>query len=329
MLTSDIPLKIKQWIAAPEHRYQALIWLCVGILYYPIFKLLYDARWESVDYTHAYFILPVAIFLGWHALKNARVSGLGTSTSSLKPDGTGSHAMPVPSFSPEFQVPDRKFQLTSLKSVFYSSLLVFSLLIFIFGWRQDYLFITTLSLIPLLYGLIGYLYGSKTLRILWFPIAYLLLLVPPPLGIIDSITLPMRYGVSIVTELLVKMFGYPITREGLLLSISGHNVFLGEACSGFRSLITLSSLGLAYIFISKGGMARKLCMTVSILPLSLLGNLIRVIGVVIVTYYLGETMGQKFFHDASGFVMFVIMIAGLLAVENFKMPGWRNRTTSK
>lgn len=282
-----------------------MIWLLAGALYYPVFSMLYKARWENIDYTHAYFILPVAVFLGWHAFRNARDSNLGTRISSSK-------------LSLESRVPRPASQ------VLFPVIFVFGLIMFIFGWRQDYLSISTFSLLPVLLGLIGCLYGTRIVRILWFPIAYLLLLVPPPMGILDSLTLPMRYGVSIVTERLVGLFGYPITRDGLLLQIGGHDVFLGEACSGFRSLITLSSLGLAYIFISKSSQSRKLGMAAAIIPLALLGNLLRVIGVVIVTYYWGETLGQKFFHDASGFVMFVVMLTGLLAIENLKISSTHN-----
>ena len=83
---------------------------------------------------------------------------------------------------------------------------------FIFGWREDYLFISTLSIVPLLYGLISYLYGMNAARVLSFPILYLLLLVPPPFGILDSITLPMRHGISVVTETILSLFNYPIKR---------------------------------------------------------------------------------------------------------------------
>ena len=298
MLIKTASAKIKLGVSDPALRFHAIIWLLVGLLYYPVFKALYSARWETLDYSHAYFILPVAIFMGWHALMSAREGGRRTAKNTTT-----------------------VFARYSVLRTPYAVLFAFGLLTFVFGWRQDYLSVSTFSLLLVLSGLIGWLYGTGTVRILAFPIIYLLLLVPPPMGIIDSITLPMRYGVSIVTEHLVGLFGYPITRDGLMLQISGHEVFLGEACSGFRSLITLSSLGLAYIFLSKVRASRKIVMTAAILPLALLGNLVRVIGVVIATYYWGETRGQQFFHDASGFVMFVVMLAGLLGIENLKIRG--------
>ena len=259
-------------------------WSLIALLYAPVFWLLYKVRWEFIDYTHAYFILPVALFLVW------------TRKEAL-----------VKTARPE---PNHK--AASLQGLL---LLVLGLLMFTFGWKRDYQFIATLSIIPLLFGTVIYLYGTRTAKAVSFPIFYLLLLVPPPVGILDSITLPMRYGVSTTTEHILRAFHYPISREGLLLSIGGQQVYLGEACSGFRSLITLASLGLAYIYISKNNLMTKCVMAASIVPLALIGNLVRVTAVVLVTYYLGETRGQKFFHDSSGLAMFLILILGLIGVE--------------
>src|SRR4030067_140532 len=142
-----------------------LVWILVTILYAPIFYTLYRFRWDKVDYTHAYFILPISLWFTWR--KRAYLKELIQKTKSGN----------------------------NLLSFF---LLVFGILMFIFGWREDYLFISTLSIVPLLYGLISYLYGMNVAKVLSFPILYLLLLVPPPFGILDSITLPMRHGISVV-----------------------------------------------------------------------------------------------------------------------------------
>ncbi len=264
-----------------------LIWLGVALLYSPVFKQLYQARWDTIDYTHAYFILPVSIWLAWR--KRKELAPIISRPSS--------HA-PRPS------------------TIAFFSLLILSLLMFIFGWRQEYLLISTLSLIPLLLGLTGYLYGPQISRLLLFPILYLLLLVPPPLGVLDSITLPMRYGISVITAGILQFFHYPITRDGLLLSIGNHEIYMGAPCSGFRSLITMISLGLVYAYINQGTFQKRLILTASIVPLALLGNLVRVLGMCLVTFYLGEESGKKY-HDASGFVIFLILIAGLIGLETF------------
>ncbi|MFA6217709.1 MAG: exosortase/archaeosortase family protein [Candidatus Omnitrophota bacterium] len=261
-----------------------IIWALVTILYSPVFFSLYKGRWDTLDYTHAYFILPVSLWLAWR--KRDRIK---TLLKHHKPSNSS-------------------ISLT---------LLITGIFMFIFGWKFDYLFITTLSLIPVLSGLVLYLYGMKVTRLLFFPIHYLLLLVPPPLGILDSITLPMRYGISVVTSFILRSFHFPLTREGLLLSIGGHEIFMGQPCSGFRSLITMASLGLVYVYLSNAKRTDKIILLVSIVPLALIGNLIRVLSLCLVTFYFGEKAGQGFFHDASGIIVFIIMTLGLIGIDSF------------
>jgi exosortase len=186
---------------------------------------------------------------------------------------------------------------------------------FIFGWREDYLFISTFSLIPVLCGLVLFIYGKKVLTALIFPIFYLLLLVPPPFAVLDSVTLPMRYATSSAAEIVLKFMDYPISRKGLQLTIGYYNIFMGQPCSGFRSLITMTSLMLVYIYISKGPFIKKLILTSLIVPLTLLGNLLRVVTLCLITFYFGEAAGQGFFHDFSGIVVFVIAILGIIGIE--------------
>ncbi len=264
---------------------QWLVWVLVGALYSPVVYQLYKARWEAIDYTHAYFILPV--FFAFLIFKRKRVRNVSIIRS---PTAVGN---------------------SSLLGI---AILILGLFMFIFGWKRDYLMITTASMIPVLFGLILYLYGPATAKVMAFPILYLLLLVPPPLGILDSITMPMRYGISIATQHLLMAFSIPITRAGLMLTVGGHEVYMGAPCSGFRSLITMFSLALAYVYFINTRLRNKIILVVSVVPLALLGNLIRVMGMCLVTYKFGEETGHKF-HDTSGLVIFVVLILGLLGIE--------------
>jgi exosortase len=263
-----------------------MLWLSVILLYAPVFKTLYGMRWEKIDYTHAYYILPVSLWLVWRErAKLACIAGSPRTTSQY-----------------------------SISTWVCLPLLLLGLAMFVFGWRQEYLFISTLSLIPVLFGLTGYIYNPAVSLALSFPILYLLLLVPPPFGVLDSLTLPMRQYISAATFQLLHVTGYPITRDGLLLSINGHDIYMGAPCSGFRSLITMISLGLVYVYISKASMKKKAIILSSIVPLALLGNFGRVLGMCLVTFYMGEKAGHKY-HDISGFVIFLVLIAGMLGIE--------------
>jgi len=252
-------------------------YLILTALYSPIFLQLYRSRWEFIDYTHAYFILPVSLWLAWRQRKQIGTVPICFSTYPL-------------------------------------FILILGLLMFLFGWRQDYLFISTLSLIPVLFGLTGYLYGPGTAKSLAFPILYLLLLVPPPLGILDALTIPMRYGVSLATAATLSLLRYPVARDGLLLSLGGHEIYMGAPCSGFRSLITMLALALPYAYVNTGSLRKKIILVASVIPLALLGNFIRVFSVCLVTYHMGEYIGTKF-HDTSGFLIFLVLIAGLIQLD--------------
>jgi len=259
------------------------IWILVVALYFPIFWKLYRVRWDLLDYTHAFFILPISLWLVWR------------NRGKIK----------------------KCIQNAEAKNSYVSLiLLAIGILIFLFGSRFDYSFLITLSLIPVLMGLTSFLYGTNMVKLVAFPILYLLLLVPPPMGILDSITLPMRYGISNLTEQILSLMNYPISREGLLLNIGYNEIYMGEPCSGFRSLITLLSLGLVYVYISKTCLANKVILILFAIPLALLGNLVRVITLCLITFYFGEEAGQGFFHNFSGIVMFIVTLTGLMGVEN-------------
>lgn len=239
-------------------------------------------RWDMLDYSHAYFIFPISLWLTFRkraGFKNYLIEG------------------------------------NSGKNILGFFIFFVGISLFVFGWRQDYLFISTLSMIPLVFGLILYLYGSHMAKALSFPILYLLLLVPPPFGILDSITLPMRHNVSIATEKILSSLGYPIKRAGLELTIGYYKIFMGAPCSGFRSLVTMFSLVIVYVYISKISTVRKLTLASLIVPFALLGNLIRVITLCLITFYFGETVGQGFFHNFSGIVIFIIALLGVIGIE--------------
>lgn len=259
-----------------------LPWVLVAALYSPVFYILYRERWDMIDYGHAPFILPIALFIAW--LKRKHLADVAQNAK-------------------------QNFFLPGL------ALILAGAFLFTFGWKWDYLLIQTISLFPILTGMLSFLYGPAILRPLIFPILYLFLLVPPPLGILDNITLPMRHFASVASGAILKMLHFPVSRSGLLLFLGDHEIFLGAPCSGFRSLITMFSLGLIYVYFNKGKFFKNLILILSIVPLALVGNIVRVITISLLTFYFGEKVGQGFLHEFSGILVFLIMLAGLMGIE--------------
>lgn len=261
-----------------------LPWTLLAFLFSPIFYQLYSSRWEKIDYTHAYFILPFSLWILW---KERATLKKHFDPSKLK----GSDAFGLLPFA-------------------------FGILMFIFGWRQEYLFVSTLSLLLIVWGMTQFLYGNDVLRRVRFPMLYLLFLIPPPTGILDKITIPMRYAISQATEVILGLGRYPIDRQGLLLTIGGNDIFMGAPCSGFRSLITMIALAVAYVYFVKGDTWKKTLLIISALPFALFGNLVRVISLCLVSFYFGKEAAEGTYHDLSGAVIFLIMIICLMGFEN-------------
>ena len=188
-------------------------------------------------------------------------------------------------------------------------------MLFLFGWREEYLSLVMVSLIPVLFGLSGYLYGTGIWRHLAFPIAYLLFLVPPPMGLLDSATLPLRHISSLGAEAVLRLMRYPVVREGLLLSIGRTEIFLGQPCSGFHSLVTMLSLGTVYAHIGSLNRLSKALLVAAIAPAALLGNIIRVVALSLITVHFGKEAGEGFFHSFSGLVVFAVMMLVLVACD--------------
>jgi exosortase len=196
-------------------------------------------------------------------------------------------------------------------------LLLSGLLFFVFGWQRDFLMAQTMALPPTLAGLALYCHGPKFFKALSFPIGYLVLLIPPPLGLLDAITLPMRHWASAVAEITLQGIGHDVIRQGLLITVGENDIYMGERCSGFRSLITMISLGLIYAWFIRLPPQKNIAFLAAIIPLAILGNFIRVIILCLVTIHFGKEIGEGFFHDFSGGLMFMLMILFLMGWQKF------------
>lgn len=257
-----------------------LLWSLTAVLYSPVLFQLYHGRLELIDYTHAYFILPACLLITWIKRKEL------------------------------FKIPQ------SPNSSFFSLVLfLIGLFLFIIGWRQNYLSISTFSMIPVLAGLLWFLYGAPMLKAFSFPLMYLLFMVPPPMGILDELTTPMRYGVSKAAVFILQSFSIPAHREGLLIFLGNQEVFIAPACSGFRSLITFLALSALYVYLIRASLSKKFILILSVIPLALIGNLIRVLVLCLITYTFGEETGQGFLHEFSGILIFAIIITGFLMID--------------
>lgn len=165
-------------------------------------------------------------------------------------------------------------------------------------------------LIAGLYALIGW----RALRELWFPLFYLAFIFPLPETLVAYLTLPLKSLISRTAVDLLHLAGYPIGGLGVTIMIGPYELLVAAACSGLNSIVSLSVIALFYLFVRHEGQWRSAIPSViMIVPIAIAANLIRVIMLILLTYYGGESVGQGFLHQMAGLFMFVVAL-GLLII---------------
>jgi exosortase B len=255
----------------------AFAWYCLFIaflaLYVPTFWDLFHGLWQSDQNAHGPLILAIA---AWYFVRRSRE--------------IGEHGLTEPKPAP------------------LAGWLVMTtgLLLYIVGRSQTILIFEVGSLVPVIAGAILILFGKAVCGKFWFALFFLLFAIPLPGSITDVITQPMKILVSWGSEHILHAFGYPIARNGVVLSIGQYQLLVADACSGLNSLFALEATGLLYMNVVRhSSVARNVILAILIVPISLATNMIRVMLLSLITYYFGNEAGQGFVHSFSGMLLFM------------------------
>jgi exosortase B len=163
--------------------------------------------------------------------------------------------------------------------------------------------------------------GIVALKVLWFPLFFMLFMVPLPGTWVIILTTPMKMAVSYVAEYILYFAGFPIGRDGVILQIGQYQFLVADACAGLQTVLTLEAMGLFYLNVVRySSILRNVLLAILIIPISFVANTIRVITLVLITYYFGEDAGQGFLHWFAGIVLFLyalLLIMGTDALFRF------------
>lgn len=158
--------------------------------------------------------------------------------------------------------------------------------------------------------------GARTLLRNAFPFVYLAFLIPPPGYVIDLLTSGLREMISAAATGILSAFGYPVGRQGVSISIAQYQLLVEDACSGINSIIGLTAISLFYIYILHRASWKHAALLVAlILPIAVLANFIRVVVLILLTYYFGDAVGQGFAHNLAGIVLFAFALALMAGVD--------------
>lgn len=197
------------------------------------------------------------------------------------------------------------------------ALMVFATLIYAVGRSQEFYVFELGSLILLLVGGALVVLGATATRRMWFAFFFLLFVVPLPGSIIDAATQPMKMAVSWGAEHVLQMMDLPVARVGVVLHVGQYQLMVADACAGLNSLFTLEALGLLYMNITRHESPfRNFLLAALIVPISFTANVIRVVTLALITFYMGDEAGQGFLHGFSGMVLFLSALMLIVGVDS-------------
>lgn len=183
-------------------------------------------------------------------------------------------------------------------------LIGFGLIMLWLGWLATEYFTMRSSLIVILAGSVLYLTGWQVFRILFAPLAYLLLMVPIPYIIYDAAAFPLKLFVTKASVLSMKALGIVVMHEGNVLMFPNITLEVADACSGLRSIMSLLALGAAYALVLHPRARDRALLILSTLPIAVFTNCLRVIATGILAQYFGAAAAEGFFHEFAGLFVF-------------------------
>jgi len=158
--------------------------------------------------------------------------------------------------------------------------------------------------------------GPQALRVWGFPFFFLIFLVPLPGVLVQALTIPLKTAVSYVAEELIHRLGYPVSRTGVILTVGQYQLLVADACAGLNSIFTLEALGLLYAnLMGYTSKLRNVLLAILVLPIAFIANIVRVLILILVTYYLGDEAGQGFVHTFAGMVLFGVGLSMMLVTD--------------
>ena len=208
------------------------------------------------------------------------------------------------------------------------TLFVLGLLFYVFGRSQHFLRLELVSQVLVFAAVLLAFKGWAAVRLVWFALFFLLFIIPLPYTLVQALTGPMKEAVSAVASTLLYWSGYSIGRTGVVITIGQYQLLVAEACAGLHTMFTLEALGLLYMqLLDYRAWQRSAALAVLVVPVSFCANVVRVVTLVLVTYYFGDEAGQGFVHGFAGLLLFFVALLLIFSVDRLLglllPPRWR------
>jgi len=179
----------------------------------------------------------------------------------------------------------------------------FGLIANLLGNYYLYASLQNVGLVVCANGLVMTLLGWQGYKRVWYPLLFLLLMIPLPGRVHDAVMLPLQGFGTLVSAGVLEIIGVPVVRYGHILEVGGHQVAVAEACSGLRmALAFLIVAGVVAYLIRRPGW-QKVTVLLSSIPIAIICNVIRIV-MAACLYGAGyDWLAQGTMHDMAGLLM--------------------------
>jgi exosortase len=249
----------------------SIVAVLLCLLYYRVaIKLVHD--WYTIpDYSHGFLIPFFAAFLIWDKRKTLSAIPVRQTWSGIV-------------------------------------LVLFSIVVLILGVYGVELFTARMSFVLLLAGLVWTFFGWAMVKELRFPLLVLILAIPIPAIVFNHITFPLQLLASRIASDVLPFLGVPTLREGNVIELPVMKLEVAEACSGIHSLISLFTLAVFYGYFLEKTTTRRVILALASIPIAVAANVVRIVGTGLCVQYWDPDKALGFFHEFSGWVMFVVSL---------------------
>lgn len=275
---------------------QTLGWLAVGLavtafLYVDVFVWLWE-RWQTKDFSHGMFVPLFSCYILWITFKKGGSQGLAKVTS-------------------------RSIALGIV-------LIVGALAIRLAGIYTRVWTLEGLSLPPFILGMIVVLFGE---RVAWKTVPavlFLAFMIPLPSFLSNQMGGFLQVVATAVSTFSLQVLGIPAVADGNVISLSGGQIGVAEACSGLRMVYAFFALTVGASLIIDRTWWEKLFIAACAVPIAILVNCVRITATGIAYEYASPEVAERIFHDIAGWLMmplgFTILVGGLWVLDHLIVP---------
>jgi exosortase len=257
-------------------------------IYAPILGKLVVQWWQDPNFSHGFFVPMFAIYVVWQ--ERSRLSSI-----PARPSWTG------------------------------LVIIAIALCTLIVGVLGAELFLSRVSLLILMAGFIVLFEGWNYQKALLFPWLFLFLMVPIPAIVFNQVTFPLQLLASKVASFALAGVGVPVLREGNVIQLPAMPLEVAEACSGIRSLLSLTTLSIIYGYLMEKRIAVRWMLAIASIPIAVAANALRIVGTGLLVQYWDPDKAEGFFHVFSGWLIFVISLLLLFALHRSALVIWPDR----